>query len=267
MVAGCSPAARRAPPSDAAAVTHTGDRPSAPSAAPSFLDRAQPLGIDAGYHNGEEAGRCSILESLGGGVGWFDYDRDGWLDLVAPGGGRFADGPSLTGEPTTLWRSVPGAEGPARRFAGVAGVAGLDTLPLYTHGVAIGDFDNDGFPDLVVTGYGPAQLWHNLGDGGFAPVSDWPAVADPRWSSSAGWADLDGDGDLDLYLARYVDWSFEHDPFCGRSPRNATSARRASSRACPTRSIATRGTARSSRFLARRACAPTARGLASCSPT
>lgn len=198
-------------------MAHPGDPPTAPSAAPSFLDRATPLGIDAVYRNGEEAGRCSILESLGGGVGWFDYDRDGWLDLVATGGGGFGDGPVLTGEPTTLWRSVPAAEGGGRHFDDVATAAGLDTLPLYTHGVAVGDYDNDGFPDLVVTGYGPAQLWRNLGDGSFAPVSDWPAAADSRWSSSAGWADLDGDGDLDLYLARYVDWSFDHDPFCGRS--------------------------------------------------
>jgi len=190
-----------------------------------FLDRATALGIDGGYRNGEEAGRCAILESLGGGVGWVDYDRDGWLDLVATGGGGFGEGSTVTGLPTNLWRSrplaaglpgggAPAAAGAGRRFDDVALPAGLDTPPLYTHGVAVGDVDNDGFPDLVVTGYGPPQLWHNLGDGRFRAVTDWAAAADARWCSSAGWADLDGDGDLDLYVARYVDWSFDHDPVC-----------------------------------------------------
>jgi hypothetical protein len=182
----------------------------------SFLDRAAALGIAATYRNGQEAGHCSILESLGGGVGWIDYDRDGWLDLVATGGGGFGDGPSVTGQPTSLWRSGPVAGAPGRHFTAVAAAAGLDTLPLYTHGVACGDIDDDGFADLVVTGFGPPQLWHNLGDGRFRRIADWVAAADPRWSSSAGWADLDGDGDLDLYLARYVDWSFARDPVCGR---------------------------------------------------
>lgn len=182
--------------------------PAAPRPIP-FVERAASLGIVAGYASGAAAGHCTILESLGGGVGWLDYDRDGRLDLVAPGGGGFAPGPRITGSPTAVFRGRGGT------FESVGRAAGLADDALYSHGVAVGDVDNDGFPDLVVTGYGPARLWQNMGDGSFVRRAIGGSEEDPRWSSSAGFADVDGDGCLDLYLVRYVDWSFANHPFCG----------------------------------------------------
>lgn len=207
IAAGCG----RSAPNQTAA-TAPGPAPpqtTSPATIP-FIDRAAALGVTAAYRAGAEAGHCTILESLGGGVGWLDYDRDGWLDLVAPGGGGFADAGRITGLPTALFRSRGG-----RAFVAAAEPAGIADASLYSHGVAIGDADNDGFPDLLVTGYGPAQLWHNRGDGTFAPWPAWGGEGDARWSSSAGFADCDGDGCLDLYLARYVDWSFDNHPVCG----------------------------------------------------
>jgi len=211
-VAGCSRGPmERSAGSPAAAEPPAGER------SISFTDRAAAWGVTSVYRNGEESGHCSILESLGGGVGWIDFDRDGRLDLVATRGGGFDDAGGVLGLPTGLFRRDAGG---AMLFRDVAGPAGIATERLYTHGVAVGDIDNDGFPDLVVTGYGPAELWHNLGDGSFEEIRDWPGADDSRWSSSAGFADVDGDGCLDCYLTRYVDWSFENHPFCG--PTTAT---------------------------------------------
>ena len=205
---GCArPGPVKAPP-DAAAAAKAAPAPREGFGV-EFEDRAVDLGVASVYANGGEAGHCTILESLGGGVGWIDYDQDGWLDLVAPGGGGFTADERILGRPTGLWR---GRGGTAFASAGVQ--AGLGDDALYSHGVAVGDLDNDGFPDLLVTGYGVPRLWRNMGDGTFAAAPS-PAGDDARWSSSAGWADVDGDGVLDLYLARYVDWSFANHPFCG----------------------------------------------------
>ena len=83
-------------------------------------DRTSALGVDVMYRNGEEAGHCGILESLGGGVGWFDYDRDGWLDLVAPRGGSLGPGEVVSGLPTALLRSLVG-----QAFVDVSASSGL----------------------------------------------------------------------------------------------------------------------------------------------
>ncbi|RLS69299.1 MAG: CRTAC1 family protein [Planctomycetota bacterium] len=176
-----------------------------------FVERAAELGIAATYRNGGESDHCTILESLGGGVGWFDFDRDGWLDLVATGGGGITAEETIHGRPCTLFRSENG-----KTFHPAAAEAGIASATLYSHGVAVGDHDNDGFQDLLVTGYGVPQFWRNMGDGTFV-VAPSPAGEDARWSSSAGWADLNGDGVLDLYLARYVNWSFDNHPRCGPS--------------------------------------------------
>jgi hypothetical protein len=175
----------------------------------SFEDVAAERGVSFTYRNGSELDLCTMLESLGGGVGWLDFDRDGWLDLVATGGGGFTRDKQILGLPAALFHSELG-----QQFVEVAEESKVQSSALYTCGLAIGDYDNDGFQDVLMTGYGPPQLWRNMGDGTFHNVAPVAGVVDPLWSSSAGWGDLNGDGNLDLYLAHYVNWSFENDPVC-----------------------------------------------------
>jgi hypothetical protein len=212
LACGCGPATPRTvmPRTAANVASNNAASPICP-----LVDRAQDLGVDFAYRNGSEAEHCTILESLGGGVGWTDMDRDGWLDLVVTGGGNFAQGDQINGLPLGLFRSIDG-----RKFSPVAAKAGMESPRLYTNGLTFGDFDNDGFQDILVTGYGVPDLWHNRGDGTFQVVSGEARIADSRWGSSAGWADLNQDGNLDLYIAHYVNWSFENHPYCAGPGQN-----------------------------------------------
>ncbi|HVK12633.1 MAG TPA: CRTAC1 family protein [Gemmataceae bacterium] len=182
-----------------------------------FEDVTAVSGVDFTYRNGEDADRYTILESLGGGVALFDYDADGRLDVFLTGGGSF-DGPTIRGRPSRLYRNLGGM-----KFEDVTAAIGLDKPLFYTHGAAVADYDKDGFPDLLVTGWGRVALYHNEpnGKGGrrFAEVSAAAGLTDTRWSSSAAWGDLDGDGLPDLYVCYYVDWSFENDPACPGTAR------------------------------------------------
>lgn len=166
-------------------------------------------GLKAIYRNGREAGENSILESLGGGVAIVDFDRDGVLDLCFPGGGRLGPNRRITGVPTSLWRGRGDLT-----FADVSSLAQIAESRFYSHASISGDFDNDGFADLLVTGYGGLQLFHNLGDGTFREQAIPAGLDDDQWSSSAAWGDFDGDGNLDLYVAHYVNWSWENHPRC-----------------------------------------------------
>ncbi len=160
------------------------------------------------YDNGEEAERFAIVESLGGGVGVFDYDRDGLLDLIFPGGGKFSNN-TLEGLPTRILRqSAP------EKFTDVSHEAGTDVVRHYTHGIANGDYNNDGFTDVLITGYGGLQLLSNNGDGSFSDVTDEVGLDDLSWSASAAWGDFNNDGFLDIYVTHYVNWSFENNPIC-----------------------------------------------------
>jgi enediyne biosynthesis protein E4 len=179
-----------------------------------FDDATERFGFDFVYQNGEDRSQFTILESLGGGVGVLDFDGDGRPDLLCTGGGTFEDSdspsPKLVGFPSGLFRNVKG-----RSLVGASEPSGIAfRSDLYTHGVFVADYNQDGFPDALVTGYGGLQLWENHGDGTFAEVSLVRDLVDDSWSSAAGWGDFDGDGLLDLYVAHYVDWSFDKHPFC-----------------------------------------------------
>ena len=181
-----------------------------PTGPPIFRDVTAESGIEAVYHNGEEAGLFAILETLGGGVALIDYDGDGLLDIFVTGGGYF-EGEEIRGHPCKLFKNLGGF-----KFKDVTHEAGLDTLAdgkpwFYNHGCAVADYDRDGWPDLLVTGYGRVALFHNEpdGEGGrhFVEVTQSAGLTDDLWSTSAAWADLDGDGYPDLYICHYVDWS------------------------------------------------------------
>lgn len=178
---------------------------------PLFQDVTAASGIDFTYRSGEEADLYTILESLGGGVAMIDYDRDGLLDLFFTGGGYF-QGKDIKGHPCKLYKNLGNW-----KFRDVTAEVGLDRIDFYTHGVAVADYDCDGWPDLLVTGYGRLALFRNVERDGrrqFVDVTEKAGLDDALWSTSAGFADLSGNGFPDLYVCHYVDWSFANDPPC-----------------------------------------------------
>lgn len=177
-----------------------------------FEDRSGLSGLKFAYENGEEAGNFSILESLGGGLAALDFDNDGREDLWLAGGGSFA-GREIRAAANGLFRSAG-----TWRWTDVSDVSGVARAAWYSHGVSRTDFDHDGFADVLITGYGGVQLWKNLGDGTFESLGRDAGLADTLWSSSAAWGDLNGDRDPDVYVAHYVNWSWENDPFCLGGP-------------------------------------------------
>ena len=181
-----------------------------------FRDVTAESGIDFTYHNGQEANHYAILESLGGGVALLDFDGDGLLEIFVTGGGEFVgpDKKQIRGLACRLYRNLGGM-----KFQDASADVGLGDLPFYSHGAAVADYDRDGWPDLLVTGYGRLALFHNEAGGSrgrrFAEVTQPAGLLGPHfWSTSAGWGDLDGDGYPDLYVCQYVNWSFANDPLC-----------------------------------------------------
>jgi hypothetical protein len=195
--------------------------PEEPTGPPLFREVTGESGVNFTYRNGEEADHYAILESLGGGLAVLDFDGDGLLDLFIPGGGHY-EGPDkhqIKGNPCRLYRNLGNF-----RFEDVTAKMGLEKIDFFTHGAAAADFDNDGWTDLLVTGWHHLALFHNepvrshaergneKGVGGrkFVEVSKQAGMPDDLWTTSAAWGDLDGDGYPDLYVCQYVDWSFEH---------------------------------------------------------
>ena len=176
-----------------------------------FHDAALESGVQFTYDNGSAAHRQLMVEGTGGGVAWLDYDRDGHWDLyfVQSGDPVTVDAKSPSDK---LFRNLSGG-----RFADSSAPA-LISETRYGQGVSIGDFDGDGFDDIFVTNVGDNVLFHNLGDGTFENVTQSLAGSTSGWSTSAAWADLDLDGDLDLYVCRYCQFDPLQPPPC-LSPR------------------------------------------------
>lgn len=151
------------------------------------------------------------LETMGTGVAWIDYDQDGLMDLFLVQSAAT----DMYTPPHPLRCALYHNNGDGT-FTDVTEKAGVAGAGHYGQGVAVGDFDNDGYPDLYVTGYGSAVLYHNNGDGTFTDVSSKARVADQgQWSTSAGWFDYDKDGYLDLLVTNYIDWSPKNNIWCG----------------------------------------------------
>jgi enediyne biosynthesis protein E4 len=178
---------------------------------PTYVDEAEARGLVFTFDNGRSAER-QLPETMSGGVGLLDFDGDGWLDVYAIQGGKFPPPPGPAQFGDRLFRNR--GDG---RFVDVTVSSGLAKLPGgYGHGVAVGDYDNDSRPDLFVTRWRSYALYHNLGGGRFEDATATAGLGGDRdWPTSAAWADLDNDGDLDLYVCHYLKWDELHPKLCG----------------------------------------------------
>jgi hypothetical protein len=194
-----------------AAATAAWPHASAAQARPSFrlVDVTAGSGLLFQHHNGGY-GQKLLPETLGSGCAFLDYDGDGWQDILVVNG---MDWPGHARRRSTLGLFRNNRNG---TFSDVTRSAGLD-VEIYGMGVAVGDFNNDGFPDLLMTCVGQNRLFRNTGKGTFVDATRTSGLAGrTAFSTSALWFDYDRDGFLDLFVCNYVKWSAEHDVFCSR---------------------------------------------------
>jgi hypothetical protein len=172
-----------------------------------FTDITRAAGIHFTYNNGA-FGKKYLPETLGPGVGFIDYDRDGWQDIFLVNGTRWPGHKGSVTTPALYHNNHDGTFTDVTRKAGLA-------IPMYGMGVAVGDYDNDGRDDLFVTTYGQNHLFHNNGNGTFTDVTRKAGLAGPHeLSTSAAWIDDRRNGRLDLLVANYVQWTPETDKYC-----------------------------------------------------
>ena len=176
-----------------------------------FSDITHAAGLDKFHHISGTREKATILETPGSGVALLDYDNDGWLDVYLLNGSNF--------------RALKGQEVPPRAmlfhnnhdgtFTDVTGKAGVAN-ERWGFGVAIGDYDNDGWPDIYVSNFGKNRLYHNNHDGTFTDVAEKAGVVLGGWSTGATWGDYDHDGLLDLFVPGYVKFDPDNPPIAGK---------------------------------------------------
>jgi enediyne biosynthesis protein E4 len=186
-----------------------GSDPGYPGSDPSvrLVDVTAAAGIQFQHNNGAYGGKL-LPETLGAGCAFLDYDGDGWQDILLVNG---SDWPGHKRKTSMLKLYRNNRNG---TFSDVTKTAGLD-VEMYGMGVAVGDFNNDGFPDLLVTAVGQNRLFRNTGKGSFIDITRTSGLAGrSAFSTSALWFDFDRDGLLDLFVCNYVRWSIDHDVWC-----------------------------------------------------
>jgi hypothetical protein len=176
-----------------------------------FTDVTAQSGIQFRHTNGA-SGQKFLMETMGPGCAWFDYDGDGYLDIYIVNGGALP-GFQASGEiRNALYRN--NRDGTFTDVTAQARVPGR----AYGMGVVAGDYNNDGFPDLFVTNFGSSILYRNNGDGTFTDVTARAGVNNKNWGTSAAFFDYDNDGYLDLFVCNYVEFDMAHNVFCGSYP-------------------------------------------------
>ena len=174
-----------------------------------FTDVTVRAGITWVHFNGESEDRF-LIEAVCGGVAFLDFDRDGLLDMYFVNGGETPKGKCKSPVRNALYRNLGDGT-----FDDVALKAGVDRIDFFGMGVAVADYDNDGFPDLFVTGYPSSNLFRNNGNGTFTDVTAKASVKnDGEWAASAAWFDYDRDGFLDLFVTNYVTFSLTEPRRC-----------------------------------------------------
>jgi hypothetical protein len=172
-----------------------------------FRDVTQQAGIHFVHNNGA-FGKKFLPETMGPGVAFIDYDNDGWPDIFLVNGVDWPGHVLKHSTPKLYHNNHDGT------FTEVTHKAGLD-VEMFGMGVAVGDYDNDGYDDLFVTAYGQNHLFHNNGNGTFSDVTQKAGLLGPKeFSTSAAWIDYDKDGHLDLVVSNYVQWTPETDLYC-----------------------------------------------------
>src|ERR1700730_14464604 len=172
-----------------------------------FRDVTQQAGIKFVHNNGA-FGKKFLPETMGPGVAFIDYDKDGWPDVFLVNGMDWPGHVQKRSTPKLYHNNHDGT------FTDVTHKAGLD-IEMFGMGVAVGDYDNDGYQDLFVTAYGQSHLFHNNCDGTCSDATQKAGWLTPKeFSTSAAWVDSDKDGHLDLVVGNYVQWSQETDLFC-----------------------------------------------------
>ena len=178
------------------------NRPSPPPSAALFTDASQESGLHFVHVNGG-TGKFFLPEIMGPGVAVFDYDMDGDLDVYLLQGRPLTGAGIASGNRLFRNELVPTGK---LRFVDVTAQAGVGHTG-YGMGAAVGDYDNDGYPDLYITNFGSNVLYRNNGDGTFTDVTKHAGVDDPRWSASAAFVDYDHDGRLDLFVSSYLNYN------------------------------------------------------------
>jgi hypothetical protein len=175
-----------------------------------FRDVSEKAGLTTWHHTMGTPQKNFIIETTGSGVALLDYDNDGWLDIYLVNGSTYEAQAGKTEAPhAALFHNNHDGT-----FTDVTEKAGV-TNERWGHGVAVGDYDNDGWPDLYVTNFGKNRLYHNNHDGTFTDVAEKAGVTLGNWSTGASFGDFDGDGRLDLFVPGYVHYDMDHPPVSG----------------------------------------------------